>query len=77
MVAKLALLLAIFYQNVPLVYEWCRLVAPDKCPGLRPIGIWEVLRQINGKTITKSVKSDLKVLNGDQKIYIVQKGGND
>ena len=40
----------------------CRLIPLDKNPGLRPIGIGEVLRTIIGKTITHCIKSDLKSL---------------
>ena len=36
----------------------CRLVPLDKCPGIRPIGIGEVLRII-GKSIGWTLKADL------------------
>ena len=37
----------------------CRLIPLDKNPGLRPIGIGEVLRRIIGKTITAKFKEDV------------------
>ena len=37
----------------------CRLVPLDKNPGVRPIGIGEVLRRIIGKSIIRVIKSDI------------------
>ena len=37
-----------------------RLVPLDKCPGLRPIGIGEVLRRIAGKVFMEVVKGDVQ-----------------
>ena len=37
----------------------CRLVPLDKCPGIRPIGIGEVLRRLIGKSIGWTLKADL------------------
>ncbi|XP_066911371.1 uncharacterized protein [Clytia hemisphaerica] len=37
----------------------CRLIPLDKNPGLRPIGIGEVLRRIIGKTITATTKDEI------------------
>ena len=34
-----------------LAYTSCRLIALDKCPGVRPIGIGEVVRHIIGKAV--------------------------
>ena len=37
----------------------CRLIALDKCPGLHPIGIGEVLRRIMGKAVMSVFKRDV------------------
>ena len=42
----------------------CRLIPLDKNPGLRPIGVGEVLRRIAGKVIMKIVKDDVKKAAG-------------
>ena len=38
----------------------CRLVALDKCPGVRPIGIGECARRIIGKTISAVLSTDIQ-----------------
>ena len=37
----------------------CRLIPLDKNPGVRPIGVGEVLRRIIGKTVTTFIKGDI------------------
>ena len=37
----------------------CRLIPLDKNPGLRPIGIGEVLRRIIGKAVSITLRKDL------------------
>ena len=41
-------------------YTSCRLVPLDKCPGVRPVGIGEVVRRIIGKAVMRTVKHDLQ-----------------
>ena len=41
-------------------YTSCRLIPLDKCPGVRPIGIGEVVRRIIGKAVMRTVKHDLQ-----------------
>ena len=43
-------------------YNSSRLIPLDKNPGVRPIGIGEVLRRITDITITQCIKSDLENL---------------
>ena len=37
----------------------CRLIALDKCPGVRLIGVGEVVRRIIGKAVLATVKMDI------------------
>ena len=37
----------------------CRLIPLDKCPGLRPIGVGEILRRISGKVVMFLSKADV------------------
>ena len=43
-------------------YKACRLIPLDKNPGVRPIGIGEVMRGTIGRTITKCLKNELMSL---------------
>ena len=42
----------------------CRLIPLDKCPGLRPIGIGEVIRRIMGKSVMQVLKKDILNVTG-------------
>ena len=52
-----------------------RLVPLDKCPGLRPIGIGEVLRRIAGKVFMSVVKGDIQDSVGSLQVCAGQAGG--
>ena len=45
-------------------YTACRLIPLDKNPGVRPIGVGEVLRRIIGKTISTMFKEEIKEAAG-------------
>ena len=62
------------HENL-MAYNSCRLIPLDKNPGVRPIGIGEVLRRIIGKTITQCIKSDLKSLGKNFQLCLGQECG--
>ena len=51
------------------------LLALDKCPGVRPIGVGEVVRQIVGKAILTVVKQDIETVAGNIQLCAGQKAG--
>ena len=53
----------------------CRLIPLDKNPGLRPIGIGEVLRRIIGKMVVSVLRSDLQEGAGDLQLCAGQQSG--
>ena len=53
----------------------CRLIPLDKDPGLRPIGIGEVLRRIMGKMVVHVLKPDLQEGAGELQMCVGQEGG--
>lgn len=55
----------------------CRLIPIDKVPGLRPIGIGEVLRRIIGKAVMSIVKSDVMQCAGSMQLCAGQKAGGE
>ena len=56
-------------------YLACSLIPLDKNPGLRLIGIGEVLRRIVGKAITTVLKPDLKEAVDGVQMCMIQEGG--
>ena len=53
----------------------CRLVALDKCPGVRPIGIGETVRRIIAKAILSVVKDDVLMAAGSIQLCAGQISG--
>ena len=64
LVAKFAKRLAtsIIPPDDLIAYNGCRLVALEKCPGVRPIDIGEVMRRITGRIILDCIRQDLTSL---------------
>ena len=56
-------------------YTSCRLVPLDKCPGVRPVGVGEVVRRIVGKAVMKVVKRDLQEAIGSIQLCTGQDAG--
>ena len=54
----------IYHPSLIESYTSCRLIPLDKNPGIRPIGVGEVLRQIIGKTISVFLKEEIKQAAG-------------
>ena len=61
--------------NGLLAYTSCRLVAMDKCPGVRPIGIGEVVRRIIGKAILTVTSQDIQQVTGALQLCAGQQAG--
>ena len=53
----------------------CRLIALDKNPGCRPVGIGEVLRRIIGKAIMEVTKDDIREAVGNLQVCAGQRAG--
>ena len=53
----------------------CRLIALDKCPGVRPIGIGEVIRRIVSKAILAVLKFDILGAAGSSQLCAGQDSG--
>ena len=53
----------------------CRLIPLDKSPGIRPIGVGEVLRRIIGKAILTVLKWDIPNVTGYQQLCLGLESG--
>ena len=56
-------------------YNACRLIPLDKNPGVRPIGVGEIVRRISARVILKCISHDLKALGGNSQLCLGQKSG--
>ena len=54
-------------------YNACRLIPVDKNPGVRPIGVGEVLRRIIGRSILKCLSNGLKLLGQSDQLCLGEK----
>ena len=53
----------------------CRLIPLDKNPGLRPIGVGEVLQRIVGKVFMKVFRPDIQSAAGSLQVCVGQSSG--
>ena len=56
-------------------YNACRLIPLYKNPGVRPIGVGEIIRRISARVILKCISNDLKALGGNSQLCLSQKIG--
>ena len=62
------------YTNIE-AYTACRLIPLDENPGVRPIGVGEVLRRIIGKAILSVIKPEILSSAGNLQLCAGQAGG--
>ena len=76
-VAKIGVRLATEKQDPTSLqaYNACRVIPLDKCPGVRPVGVGEVLRWLIGRTIVSCIQTDMKQLGGNQQLCMGQRCG--
>ena len=55
----------------------CRLMARDKCPGVRPIGIGEVVRRIIGKVILTTIREEIQEAVGVLQVCAGHQAGSE
>ena len=55
----------------------CRLIAPDKCPEVRPIGVGETCRRIIGKAILTAIMPDIQEAAGSIQLCAGQQAGSE
>ena len=55
----------------------CRLLALDKCPGVRPIGVGETFRRIIIKAILYVIGEDIKEAAGSSQLCAGQESGSE
>ena len=53
----------------------CRLIALDKCPGVRPIGVGETVRRIIAKAVLSVIKEDIREAAGSSQLCAGQLSG--
>ena len=54
-------------------YNACRLIPLDKNPGVRPIGVGEVIRRIIGRNILRCIGNDLEIMGQNRQLCLGQK----
>ena len=65
-----------YVDPTPLMaYTACRLIPLNKCPGVRPIGIGEVVRRIIGKVVMTVTRQDLQNAVGSLQLCAGQAAG--
>ena len=56
-------------------FSACRLIASDKCPGVRPIGVGEVVRRIVGKVVLNIIGDEIQEVAGTSQVCAGQQAG--